>query len=184
TGEKPVASVAALTKRLASLKQEIKGTILDTPKTAAKLSQIAKVLSGKFGAVGRDVRQAILDMFGEITGALGGGGKTSNLTSGGQIATKKLVEGLGLSDKQIREIRQRAAKLTGAAQIRSHRGQPFNAAALADSRSAGRGGINIFINGDIIARDPEDFVKQVQKRARRSSGTRRGTRPGKNRGMG
>ena len=42
--------------------RQIEGTKLDTPKTV-QLAQAAKVLSGKYGKVGRDVSAAILDMY-------------------------------------------------------------------------------------------------------------------------
>jgi hypothetical protein len=125
TGEKPIASVGALKKRLGTLTEQIKGTVLDTPKTRSELERIAKVLSGKFGKVGRDVRAAILQMFADIAGGLKqGAGPLTKTTS---LNTKKLVEGLGLSPEQIRELRSRA----------SH----FNSAGLALAGTGGGGGI-------------------------------------------
>lgn len=108
TGETKVPSVAALSKRLGSLRGQVKGTFLDTAKTRSELQRIARVLSGQFGKVGSDVRQAILGMLNDITNALkGGSGKLGPLTKTTGLNTRKIVEGLGLSPEQIREIRSR-----------------------------------------------------------------------------
>ena len=147
TGEKPVASVGALTKRLSSLKKQIKGTILDTPKTQAQLARIAKVLSGKFGKVGKDVRAAILAMFAEISGALGeetGGNLTKrritaanfgmpsqsafgfNIPSGGAAAAgggKELHIHLNMDGREVSNVVIKDAQLRNRRQVGTRRGR-------------------------------------------------------------
>ena len=85
--------------------------MLDTPKTAAQLDRIAKVLSGRFGKVGRDVRSAILDMFKDIRSAFEEGtGTTATVTSFQKRGVEKILAGLGLSPTEIKALRQRLAQ--------------------------------------------------------------------------
>jgi hypothetical protein len=112
-GEQLVAGVRALRRRRETLAERIKGTVLDTEKTRAQLHRIARVLSGAFGKVGRDVRQAIVSMFDEWAAALNQGDqRTGPLTKAVGVNTRKLVEGLGLTPEQIRELRARASSFT------------------------------------------------------------------------
>jgi hypothetical protein len=134
-GQQRVPGVGALKKRLASLRDQVKGTVLDTGKTRSQLARIAKVLGGQFGAVGRDVRAAILAMFQEISGALdSGSGKVGQLTKTQSLNTKKIAEGLGLSPDQIRELRGRLSS--------------FNTAGLALAGAGGGG------DGGFVGRNP------------------------------
>lgn len=113
-GERRVPSVEALQKRLGTLREQIKGTVLDTQNTRQQLARIARVLSGQFGAVGRDVRESILAMFREIAGALDQGGKQGPLTRTRGLNTSKIAEGLGLSPEQERELRSRLSSFNTA----------------------------------------------------------------------
>jgi hypothetical protein len=113
-GEERVPSTDALQRRLRSLREQLKGTVLDTQETRSQLQRIARVLSGDFGAVGRDVRQAILEMFQEISGALDEGGKRGPLTRTTSLNTKKFLEGLGLSPEEVRALRGRLSNLNSA----------------------------------------------------------------------
>lgn len=108
TGSQRVPGVGALRRRLGNIRQAVEGTILDTAKTESQLDNIAKVLSGKFGKVGKDVREAILQMFNDISGALGqGDAKLGPLTKTSGLNTKKLLAGLGLSPEEVNELRGR-----------------------------------------------------------------------------
>lgn len=189
-GQKPTPGAGSLLHRALSLQNQIKGTVLDTNKTRSQLKRIINFLKGNLKTAGREVRQAVLDMLNDISSALSGGTSGTGFhTAATQANTKKLIEGLGLDKDQTRELRARLAKLTqgggGTAGARVPRtSRPGPGGASFDVRAAGRGGINIYISGDIVTNNPEDFIKQVQKKANRHTATRRGTRPGKNRGMG
>lgn len=176
TGEAKIPSSGSLEKRLGALRDRIKGTFLDTRKTRSELQSIAKVLSGAFGKVGKDVRASILQMFNDLSSALQGGGKAGNLTAAKAVNTKKLLEGLGLSEDEFRAVRGRISKLTvEGAKARTGKGTRSN---LPRGFSRESGGPVFIFNGDIITPNPEEFEKHVQRKARRSAGQRRGTKPG------
>lgn len=108
SGEKITPSVNALKKRLASVKDSVKGTVLDTAKTRTQLANIGKVLSGQFGAVGKEVRDAILQMLNDITRALeSGGGKIGQLTKTTSLNTNKVLKGIQLTPEQERLLKAR-----------------------------------------------------------------------------
>lgn len=111
-----VPGVGSLRARRTKLAEQIKGTVLDTAKTQAQLERIRKVLTGKFVKVGRDVRAAILQMLNDIASALEGGGtgKKGPLTKTSGLNTKKILEGIGLSPEQIRELRGRLSSFNTA----------------------------------------------------------------------
>jgi hypothetical protein len=114
-GDEPVPSTASLRRRGRTLEEQIKGTALDTKKNRALLENAAKVLSGQFGKVGRDVRAAIDRMFDDIAGALEGGDKkVGPLTKTTGLNTKKLLAGLGLSPEEINELRGRLSNFNSA----------------------------------------------------------------------
>jgi hypothetical protein len=109
-GEQPVGGVPNLLKRAGNLKTLIKGTVLDTAKTRSQLERIINVLSGEFGKVGREVRAAIEDMLDTIAGSLKD--RKGPLTKASGLDTSKILEGLGLTPEQIRELRGRLSKAT------------------------------------------------------------------------
>ena len=168
TGEQITPSVAALSRRLTSVKGAVKGTVLDTSKTRTELARIAKVLSGAFGKVGKDVRSAILQMLNDISNALGGtNDKVGPLTKTTALNTKKLVAGLGLTPEQERQLRSRASSFNSAGRalasptgqrdlgrdLTRDRGQPF----VVEST------VNVEIDGKKVA----TVVTKNQQRARR-----------------
>jgi hypothetical protein len=69
-GDTRIPSSRALARRANRLEDQLKGTILDTAQTRRELDHIEAVLAGKFGQVGRSVRQAIQGMLDEIGKAL------------------------------------------------------------------------------------------------------------------
>lgn len=184
-GQERVPGVSSLSKRTASLQEQIKGTFLDTEKTRSQLERIARVLSGAFGKVGRDVRQAILEMLNDITSALQGGpGQAGQLTKFQKTGIEDILEGVGLSAEEVKELRQRLSRV-GPGGTRPREGQAAFGFDVTTRGSRGTG--NIVVNGDLVVENPRDvdaFVREVQRRAQRSSGSRRGVRPGSNRGMG
>ncbi len=176
TGDKPTPGVGALTKRLGTLREQIKGTILDTPKTRAELARIGKVLAGRFGKVGKDVRAAILQMFSDISGALSQGGKkTGPLTKTQALRTKNIIADAGLSGTQARLIQSRLSR--------------FNTAGVALAKfpqTATTGGfrgepLNIDLNATLLVDGHKlttVVTKQQQKTKRRNPRQKRGPNRG------
>lgn len=177
TGEQRVPGVAALKKRLGNLSERIKGTVLDTPKTQAQLARIANVLSGKFGKVGRDVRSAILAMFKDITGALEDGGKetASAQTAFKKVGVGKLIEGIGLSPAEIKELRQRLSQVGPGGTTPSKGFGAFGFASPGVGSPTGDFVVNTTVNldGDKVGTFTTRFQ---QKQVGRNATSRRGTR--------
>jgi hypothetical protein len=186
-GEERAPGAGALSRRAASLEEQIKGTFLDTEKTRRQLDRIKAVLAGKFGEVGRDVRLAILEMLNQISSALEGGGgtQTGSMTKFVKRGIEDIIEGLGLSEEEVKALRQRLAQIGPGG---TAPGSGFGAFGMGFSSSSPSGGgdnVTYNINGPInVTGDADMFVREVQKRAKRSGGSRRGTRAGANRGMG
>jgi hypothetical protein len=107
-GQERAPSARALRRRGESLEERIKGTTLDTAKNRQVLENAARVLSGQFGKVGRDVRLAIEGMFDEIAAGLDSGTKKIGpITATSGLNTKKILAGLGLSPEEINALRGR-----------------------------------------------------------------------------
>lgn len=187
-GDKPVASASALLRRVGTLRSQIKGTSLDTAKTAAELRRIVSVLKGRFGKAGRDVREAILGMLNDISSALGGGDSTGSagpLTAFAKRGVGKLIEGLGLSPEQTKEIRQRFAQFgrldlapAGAGARLGGSGSRVPSAEEFARRKGERGDLTVYVYID--GQKVEGTVtRRQQKRAGRNAPQRRGVRPGK-----
>jgi hypothetical protein len=195
-------SVRNLRHRVGSLRDQIEGTVLDTKKTDAQLDRISLVLSGKFGKVGRDVRLAILEMLNDIASALTSGSKkagtaltrgTGEITRGGIRSTEKLIKGLGLTKAQEDAIRRRNRGITRRGGLSA-----FGFAVGGERRrsvgptidlrpsSAEHGRGQIVINGPItvVSDDPDDFMRKLQKKSSRTSGSRRGRHGGVRLGLG
>lgn len=176
-GLERIPSTAALGKRLGTLRDQVAGTFLDTAKTRSQLQRIAKVLSGAFGRVGREVREAIQRMLAEISGELEGGAARGPQTRFVKRGIDKLLEGLGLTPEQVKELRQRFAQL-GPGGLAPRRG--ISAFGMALPAGAGVGAappveVSVFIDGKRV----EPVVTRRQQRRRgRSAASRRGVRPG------
>ena len=103
----------------------------------------------------------------------------ATVTSFQKRGVGKILAGLGLSPEEMKALRQRLAQGgVGGFAPRAGLGGAFG-------MGVGAGG-NVIVNGNLIVRNPRDvdqFVKEVQRRGHRSSGSRRGTRPGVNRGL-
>jgi hypothetical protein len=201
-GDKRTPSAKALLRRVANLRDQIKGTPLDTKKTRTELARITKVLRGAFGKAGKDVRDAILSMLNDISGALSSGTKTGTgtsgtgeLTRGGIRSTEKLIAGLGLTPEQEAAIRARNMRVTR----RRGRISAFGFAIGSGTRTgttrvvrgAGVGArdagpAEIVINGPItvVSNDPDSFMRKLQKKSSRTAGSRRGRHGGVRLGLG
>jgi hypothetical protein len=186
TGAERVPGVGALRKRLATLRDQVKGTFLDTAKTRTQLDRIAKVLSGQFGKVGRDVRAAILQMFADISGALSGGEGGGPLTKAKKLNINTLLAGLGLSEDEIRALRSRLSQLTSATPV-TGAGGGGRVGVPAGAASFGGGlGAALIINGGLHlhgVQNVNQLEAELQKRARRRGGSRGGVRPGGRSGL-
>lgn len=181
TGEQRVPSTAALGKRLATLREQVKGTVLDTSKTRSQLQQIAKVLSGQFGAVGREVRQAILAMFRDISGALEGGQKGTSQTKFVKRGAGQILSGLGLSPQEIKALRQRLAQL-GPGGTAPGKGVGAFGFAVPVPAGAGAGGApTIDLHATLVVDGREltaVVTRQQQKQRGRQGPSRRGAHAG------
>ena len=180
TGEQRVPGVGALSKRLGNLREQVKGTFLDTDKTRKQLAQIGKVLSGAFGKVGRDVRAAILQAFNSISDALEGGAQKGPQTKFKKGGFGKLIENVtGLTPAQIKELRQSFSQFGAGGTVP---GRGVSAFGLALPAGVGAGApIAIDLNATLVV-DGKEFTavvtRQQQKQRGRGSASRRGVRPG------
>jgi len=183
-GDTPTPGVGALSRRAERLEDQIKGTVLDTAKTRSQLRRIARVLSGAFGAVGRDVRQAILRMLNDISDALngksgGGALDRGNLTKFRVVNTSQILAGLGLSEEETMQLRRRLSRLGPGWTIPqpTTTGGAFGFATGGDGRSPRvGGGNNVIINGNVVvyANDVDQFRRSLEKRQQRHAGVRSG----------
>jgi hypothetical protein len=168
----------------ASLREQIEGTVLDTPKTQSQLDRIAKVLAGKFGKVGTDVRRAILEMFNDISSAFKDGDKKTGgqVTQGGIKSITNLIKGLGLTPEQEEALRARARpRRRGAGAFGFEVNPPRTSPSFTPSERDQLLEFNIFIDG----KDVEAVVtRRQQKRGQRSAPARRGRHGGRNLGLG
>lgn len=174
-GTARVPGVENLRKQLGTLTERVKGTPLDTAKTRGELARIARVLSGQFGKVGDDVRSAILGMFEKIRDGFKDGDKTLGpLTKTTSLNTRRIVEGLGLSASEAKEIRARLSRFnsagvalagTGVGQSggswRSPTGGPF----VVESY------VTVQLDGETVGRS---VTRSQQKRVRRNPKQKRG----------
>jgi len=179
-GDKPVAGRRALLRRAQSLREQLKGTVFDTPKTRRELDRIVAVLTDKTKAVGRTVRAAILSMLDEISSPLKGE-QTGPLTTFAKRGVEQLVRGLGLTESQTKEVRQRFAQFgrLDLAPGGGSRPPGRTATPLPGDRGPaepdGRITVNVYIDGQKV----EGVVtRRQQKKRGRNAPQRRGVRPG------
>lgn len=194
TGEQRTPSTGALRRRLGNLREQLKGTALDTEQTRTQLQRIAKVLSGQFGKVGEDVRKAILEMFRNISDALKSGDRSAaaggEITPGGIKQIDNLVKGLGLTDEQIAAIHARNQQIR-----RRPRSSAFGFGLGGDTGTRGTGGriphgaardeVNIFLTVELDGKEvANSTIRHAQKRGNRRAPARRGRHGGRNLGLG
>lgn len=184
-GDQRVAGRGSLLKRARSLQDQLKGTVLDTPKTRRQLDQIVAVLTNKTKSVGRDVRSAILDMLNDISSAFEDDGSSSGgpLTKFAKRGVGKLIDGLGLSSAQTHEIRQRFAQF-GRLDLAGGGARPPGR--TTSPVPGDRGGpsepspVNVFvyIDGQKVE---ATVTRRQQKKRGRNAPQRRGVNPGSRR---
>ena len=182
-GEERTPSSGSLLKRARSLQNAIKGTALDTPKTVAELRRIVAVLRGKFGAAGRDVRQAILRMLDDIASALHGGtsAQSGPMTKFAKRGVEGLVRGLGLTEEQVKEIRQRFSQFSRFDVASTSTGGRRSARSSGTNRTTGPFPadqpfvVNVYLDGKLVE---TTVTRRQQKKRGRNAPSRRGVRPG------
>lgn len=183
-GDKRTPSEGALLRRTRSLTEQVKGTALDTDKTQRQLRQIVGVLTDKYKTAGKEIRSAILGMLNDISSALEDKESkfSGEITKGGIRSTQRLLRGLDLTDEERRIIQQRNLGVAG------RRGfSAFGVGLGTTNQSVGSidraGGAFVIQHLTVVSNDPNDMMKKLQKKARRSSGGRRGRHGGANLGM-
>lgn len=189
-GDQKTPGAGALLRRAQSLQDQIAGTVLDTKKNRQALDNIVRLLKTQFKNVGRDVRRAIQEMLNEISSGFDNAenkisGGTGEITKGGIRSTQRLLRGLDLTDEERRIIQQRNLGVSGRRGFSAFGvgiGTPSRSTGSIDRRVEGEGGIFIQ-NLTVVTNDPNDLMKKLQKKARRSSGGRRGRHGGANLGM-
>lgn len=184
-GQKRTPGRGALLRRAQSLREQIKGTVLDTPKTRAELARIVAVLKNTTKKAGRDVRAAILQMLNDITNALEGGSSKQSgpMTRFAKRGVEGLVKGLGLTEEQVKEIRQRFSRFNrfdapggGTGPRPPGRTVTPTAEEIARHRGDRDVTVNVYIDGSKV--EPV-VTRRQQKRNGRNAPQRRGVRPGK-----
>jgi hypothetical protein len=171
-GETPAPSAGALLKRATTLQETIKGTVLDTDKTKTQLQKIVAFLKKHLKGTEREIRQAILDM---LNGIADTDEKKGPLTKQAGLNTKKILEGMGLSPEEIRELRGRLSNLGAGSGL----AKPGGGAATRAVREGGFGNNPVFVeshttinlDGNQVARV---VTKQQQRGRRRNPQQKRG----------
>lgn len=185
-GDARTPGVPNLKKQLAQITDRLGSDV--SPKIAAQLAAIGKVLSGSVGKVTLETRKKILELFQTIRSTLTDESKKGSAGTQGFVKSgfKDFISGVeGLTSSQIKQLRS-AFVQTGPGGTRPTPG--FGAFGLAFSRpssvAVGGGGFTVNVNGDVVTPNPDAFLREMQRRAGVSAATRTGVRPGINRGLG
>lgn len=190
-GEQRVAGIGAIRNRASNLIDQLKASGLDPSKIRETVRRISVVFKKEFDGAGRNVRQAILDMFNQIASALESGTKLTDsasgeITRGGIRSTQALLRGVeGLTAEQRRKFMENNLGVSG------RRGLSAFGFALSGGTSAqaaasfggAAGATIIHIHGDVRAESADQFIRDMQKRAGRHSGSRRGRHGGARLGL-
>lgn len=183
-GDRPTPSGAALLKRAKGLREQIRGTILDTPKTRRELRRIVDYLKDHLRTAGREVRQAILGMLNDISSALDSGDKPKGpLTKFAKTGIGKLIEGLGLTPEQVRELRARMSAVGPGLSVPARGTGAFGMRVPAGAQVGPARGpreedfvFHIYIDGQPVE---ATVTRRQQKKQGRTGRSRRGVRPGR-----
>jgi len=112
TGEALTPGAGSLLHRAKSLREQVKGTVLDTPKTRSELTRIVNFLKSHLKTAGKEVRQAILNMLNDISSAADQ--KKGPLTKTSSLNSNKLLQGLDLSGADARTLKARLSNFNSA----------------------------------------------------------------------
>lgn len=171
TGDALTPTVKTLRKQLGNISGAVEGTFLDTKKTQSVLSRIRKVLSGGLGKVGDEVRAKVREILNGIDQQLKDHGR--NRTKARPVTSAQLIAGLGLGEEQAKVLRSRLSKL-GTGGVVASRPSAFGTPIL----TGGGGGLTITGPVTVVANDPEEFIRGMQRRARRDAAQTRGRSSG------
>jgi hypothetical protein len=109
-GDELIPNAASLRKSLGSIREAVRGTVLDTSETKSVMARIRRVLTGEFGRVSEDVRATMRDMLADIKNQLDefGGGPETKFR---KTSANRLLKGLGLDPDEIRALRGRLSQV-------------------------------------------------------------------------
>lgn len=178
-GNERTPGIGAIRRRGRNLIKELEASGLDESKVTSFVKRISVIFTKQFDGAGKEIRNAILAMFGEIAGALNQGDKQIGpLTKTTGLSTKKIIEGLGLSAEEANAIRGRlsgfnsaglalagAARTSGSNLPQRDRGVPI----IVESTT------NINLDGQQVA---SVVTRQQQKARRRNPKQKRGPNRG------
>jgi hypothetical protein len=123
TGEALIPRVRNLRRQLAAVREAIRGTFLDTRKERGLLANIGEILSGQLGNVSRAVREKIAEMLADIRRQLKD--HQGEMSKWAHTTNQKIVEGLGLSPQQRRQLTQRLATIGPGMTVPPHHSRQF-----------------------------------------------------------
>jgi hypothetical protein len=174
-GEKPLPTIENLRKQLEQLQKRLAGTALGR-RSRALFARISRVLAGDIkGKATPQIVAAIRDMFQKIRGELDQGmsGAAGPVTKWRVVNTDAILEGLGLSREQLLRARQRLARLGpgGTTPRPTRTGGAFG-------MGGAFGVMNFNAPVTVMANNPEQFMREMQRRKRRGAVSRTGPRAG------
>jgi hypothetical protein len=177
TGEEIIPGAENLNKQLKQLQDRLGKTGQDLPaKLAQRLAGARKLLSGEFGKLDKDVRDKINQLFKTIRDTFDQESKRAIPQDLHVQLSDKILKALGF-DQNID-----ATKLT------KLRPAPFRAptfaTAAAGAAATGTAGVTITGPVTVVADNPDAFLRELQKKAGRTSGMARGRFPGRSLGLG
>lgn len=178
-GDERTQSQSVLRRRANTLEDRVKGTVLDTAATRRELDRIQAVLSGKFGEVGRNVRQAIQAMLDEIGNALKGGSSSGLPRTKFRVANFSDISNLfpDLSDDDQIRLKQILARRGPGGTIAQ--GSRTGGAFGISPAEHGQGRIDLHVHVELDGKEIANVtVNETTKKGNRKSGTRSGVRPG------
>jgi hypothetical protein len=116
TGDELTPTVANLRKQLEALSKSVIGE--DVPrKLLNRLVGVRKLLSGEFGKLTDETREAIRDLFNTIRGEFDKETRKGPLTTGRKLDLAKVTEGLGLSGDALKELQSRLSRVSPSGNI-------------------------------------------------------------------
>lgn len=181
TGEEIVPGIKNLQTRVASALQRIQSGDLDVGSKLVDRLKLARNLIRKEGKhLTDETRSVINELIKTITG---GEEKLSKgpLTRTTALNTDKILQGLGLDKATADELGARLRRFsTGGVALAGVRGA---AGAFGQPITGGRGGVNINGPVTVVTDDPDDFIRQLEKKGNRNPGSRSGRFPGRRGGI-
>lgn len=164
TGGERVPFKKTLQRQLGTVSAAVKGTFLDTPKTRSLLARIRKVL--KEGIVPTDVRAKVKEMLAGVNDELKNGAQGH--TKFKKANTDAMLEGLGLSGKQIQALRSRLSQVGADGTVNRRRGLAPGGVAAADAHTPVVVHTTVNLDGHKVA------VNTTKHQAARRATSRRG----------